>query len=213
MRFKGKIRSWNDERGFGFIEPIPKGKDVFLHISAISRRGRRPEVGQIVTYALETDERGRPRAVKAALPGDRLKATRKKGGNRVAVIAACAFLVLVALLVVFGKAPAPVLWLYLVASVLTFLAYAFDKSAAKRGAWRTSEVTLHWLALAGGWPGALVAQKTLRHKSRKQSFRLVFWITVIVNLGVLVWMFTPSGAASVQSWIGSGHVPAPPVNR
>ena len=48
--------------------------------------------------------------------------------------------------------------------------------------------------LLGGWPGALIAQQTLRHKSRKASFRAVFWLTVLVNCGLFIWLFTPSGS-------------------
>lgn len=69
------------------------------------------------------------------------------------------------------------------------------------GAWRTPESTLHWLAIAGGWPGALIAQQALRHKSRKQSFRAAFWFTVIINCGILAWMYTPGGIESVQAFL------------
>jgi uncharacterized membrane protein YsdA (DUF1294 family) len=71
-------------------------------------------------------------------------------------------------------------------SVLTFLVYWWDKSAAQKGSWRTPETTLHILSLCGGWPGALIAQQVLRHKTQKQPFRLILWITVLVNTGVLV---------------------------
>ena len=70
---------------------------------------------------------------------------------------------------------------YLIVSVITFVTYAMDKSAAKKGDWRTPEITLHVLALSCGWPGALLAQKFLRHKTKKQPFRMIFWITLIVN--------------------------------
>jgi uncharacterized membrane protein YsdA (DUF1294 family) len=81
--------------------------------------------------------------------------------------------------------------------------YAVDKSAAKRGDWRTQESTLHFLSIAGGWPGAIVAQQKLRHKSKKQSFRVVFWVTVLLNCGAFVWLFTPTGAATLRSLIDS----------
>jgi uncharacterized membrane protein YsdA (DUF1294 family) len=71
---------------------------------------------------------------------------------------------------------------YLGMSVVSFMAYALDKSAARQGAWRISELTLHGLALGGGWPGALLAQQVLRHKTSKSSFRAVFWCTVALNL-------------------------------
>ncbi|HSP01762.1 MAG TPA: DUF1294 domain-containing protein [Thioalkalivibrio sp.] len=83
---------------------------------------------------------------------------------------------------------------YLVACVITFSAYALDKSAARRGRWRTRESTLHLLSLAGGWPGALMAQQWLRHKSKKQSFRRWFWLTVLLNCVVLGWLIFPHGA-------------------
>jgi len=78
----------------------------------------------------------------------------------------------------------PAYWLlyYLGISLLTFVVYAWDKGAARRNGWRTPERTLHGLALLGGWPGALMAQHLLRHKSRKAAFRLVFWLTVVAHL-------------------------------
>ncbi|MGI1943557.1 DUF1294 domain-containing protein [Shewanella glacialipiscicola] len=83
--------------------------------------------------------------------------------------------------------PIGIVGIYLTLSLLSFIAYAIDKSAAKRGKWRTKESTLHLLALMGGWPGALFAQNVLRHKSVKASFRNVFWLTVIANLAVLAY--------------------------
>ena len=58
---------------------------------------------------------------------------------------------------------------------------SIDKSAALSGRLRTSEDTLLVVGLLGGWPGALIAQKLLRHKSRKGSFQLLFWGTVALN--------------------------------
>jgi uncharacterized membrane protein YsdA (DUF1294 family) len=71
---------------------------------------------------------------------------------------------------------------YAVISLITFIAYAVDKFAAQRGRWRTPEKTLHLLSLCGGWPGALLAQQYLRHKSTKTEFRVVFWGTVLANV-------------------------------
>jgi len=79
---------------------------------------------------------------------------------------------------------------YGVLSAVTFFAYALDKSAARSGSWRTQESTLLLMGLAGGWPGALVAQRLLRHKSIKATFLKPFWVTVILNVaavGFLVW--------------------------
>ena len=84
--------------------------------------------------------------------------------------------------------------LYAGASVVCALVYAIDKSAAKAGRWRVSESTLHTLSLVGGWPGALVAQQVLRHKSNKAAFRAVFWLTVVVNVAGFVAIHSPWGA-------------------
>jgi len=51
----------------------------------------------------------------------------------------------------------------------------------------------------GGWPGALVAQQKLRHKTKKQPFRTVFWATVVMNCGVFIYLYTPEGAAILDS--------------
>jgi uncharacterized membrane protein YsdA (DUF1294 family)/cold shock CspA family protein len=182
MRTKGKIASWNDKKGFGFITPDAGGKQVFIHIKAFSNRNRRPEINQLVTYALSANNQGRPCAVKASLAGDRLVKRTKRKHLLLPVIGAAFFLVIVFVSVLEAKIPPLILALYMGVSLLTFIMYAVDKSAARRGAWRTQESTLHLLSLVGGWPGALVAQQKLRHKSRKLSFRVVFWVTVLLKL-------------------------------
>ncbi|MES3025691.1 MAG: DUF1294 domain-containing protein [Pseudomonadota bacterium] len=80
--------------------------------------------------------------------------------------------------------------LYGAMSVFCFVAYARDKAAAKAGARRTSENTLLLLGLGCGWPGAVLAQQWLRHKTSKASFRLQFFATVGVNLGVFIALAT-----------------------
>lgn len=80
-------------------------------------------------------------------------------------------------------------------SLITFVAYGLDKRAARRSAPRTPENTLLVLGLLAGWPGALVAQQSFRHKTRKRTFRRAFWGTVVLNvaaLGVLAWFIVES---------------------
>ena len=74
---------------------------------------------------------------------------------------------------------------YLVNSVLAFVFYVWDKRASRRGHQRVPEATLHSLELFGGWPGALVAQRLIRHKNAKVSYQVVFWL--IVGLHICVW--------------------------
>jgi uncharacterized membrane protein YsdA (DUF1294 family) len=91
--------------------------------------------------------------------------------------------------------PLAIAGIYAALSVLTFTVYGIDKSAARRGTQRTPEAELHLLALLGGWPGALVAQRVFRHKTRKQPFRAYFWVTVAVNCGALVWLLSRFASA------------------
>lgn len=78
-------------------------------------------------------------------------------------------------------------------NVITFCAYAADKSASAQGRWRTKESHLHLLSLAGGWPGAWLAQQTLRHKSSKRDFRVVYWLTVGAHCAALAAWLTGLG--------------------
>ncbi len=77
------------------------------------------------------------------------------------------------------------------------------KMQRKKGNWRTPENTLHVLSLLGGWPGALFAQNQFRHKSKKQPFKTILWITIFVNIGAFAWTFTSSGTMFVQNIIGN----------
>ncbi len=75
---------------------------------------------------------------------------------------------------------------YAVMSIVCALVYLIDKSAAKHRRQRISEGMLLGLGLFGGWPGAIVAQQVLRHKTSKASFRRSFWFSVIANVLVFV---------------------------
>jgi uncharacterized membrane protein YsdA (DUF1294 family) len=113
------------------------------------------------------------------------------------------FVILVAAMVFAGKLPMTILGLYLGVSLISFATYAWDKSAAQNNHWRTPERTLHLLGIIGGWPGALFAQRFLRHKSKKQSFQITFWATVILNCGGLIWLLTPEGSSTLNAILNS----------
>lgn len=70
---------------------------------------------------------------------------------------------------------------YTVVSVLAFFLYWSDKRKARADTWRTPENVLHAVELAGGWPGALLAQQVFRHKTRKVSFQLLSWLIVLLH--------------------------------
>ena len=81
-----------------------------------------------------------------------------------------------------GRVPLIAIGVLLLISLSTFFVYGFDKNAAETGRWRTAESTLHLLALVGGWPGAWCAQRLFHHKSRKRSFMVGYWTTVVAHL-------------------------------
>lgn len=75
-------------------------------------------------------------------------------------------------------------------NLLTMWTYAADKNAARARTWRVSENQLHLLSLLGGWPAAWLAQQNLRHKTRKASFRAVYWLTIALHCGAMgLWVW------------------------
>lgn len=194
MREFGKVVSWKEDKGFGFIEPSSGAKQVFVHIKAFPSGLRTPAIGTEVSYIEARDVQGRGRAESIQL----LKSGFSLGPAAKAFVFAALFLLVVAAIVALGILPRHVLWLYLGMSMLTFAFYFFDKSAAQKGGQRTSENTLHTLALLGGWPGALFAQQLLRHKSSKQSFRSVFWFTLLLNVATLGYLVSNHGTWLVE---------------
>jgi uncharacterized membrane protein YsdA (DUF1294 family) len=118
-----------------------------------------------------------------------------------ALIALPAFLCVYAVLALLWHPPRWIAMAYAGMSLLTFVVYAIDKAAAQAQRWRTAESTLHLLALACGWPGALLAQHWLRHKSAKPEFLAVFWATVVLNVAGLVVLCSPWGLKWVPFWI------------
>lgn len=105
------------------------------------------------------------------------------------------FGLLYAALTLWWQVPLAVGAAYLTLSLCSFVLYALDKSAARSGRRRIRERTLHLLALLGGWPGALLGQQLLRHKSSKTSFRAVYWTTVLCNIGCFVVLSAPQGGS------------------
>lgn len=200
---KGKLITWKDDRGFGFIKPNSGGKDLFLHISELKDSTHRPQVGDTICYYPIT-ENGKLRACNAfilearSLPFSSSVSLNKRGKSSTANKSFPSLeMLLLSTLPVIGSLHfawmtnnfIPLL-LYPVMSLLTFALYAEDKSRAKRGDWRISEKMLHLCELAGGWWGGFIAQRRLRHKNLKNSYQIVFWAIVTFHLIFWVdWLF------------------------
>ena len=193
MRLQGKLIKWDNEKAFGFVEPNGGGDHVFIHRSAFANKQRTPQLKDIITFSITKDRQGRYCANNATYLGEKLKKQQSKGVSKFSIYLSTVFSGLMVTGLAIGHIPINLVWVYLASSTFTFLLYAYDKSKAKRGAWRTPESTLHLFSLAGGWPGAAIAQQTLRHKSQKKEFRFVFWLTVMANLFVLAWLMSSNG--------------------
>ena len=208
----GRLKSWNDAKGFGFIQPEQGGAAVFVHISAM-RGEQRPQLGEQVLFVASQDQHGRLRAEHMRLPGlclDRPAIRRKPQVARVKPSAPAPIIkrrntqtptpgiqhLAFKLLLLVGLSVLPLcgsvqlllahgfIWLlgaYPAVSLVSFFQYWSDKNSAQKGRWRTPENTLQITALLGGWPGALVAQQVFRHKTRKLSFQLPFWLIVLAH--------------------------------
>lgn len=145
----------------------------------------------MVSYELGRDDHGRPRATNVIYIGGRplvRERQRQPPGLVFATVIAATFLALVGVAVGVGLLHWAVITLYVLASIATYSAYADDKRAAQSGGWRTKEGTLLLLGLAGGWPGGLIAQQRFRHKTKKVSFQVAYWLTVGLNCGGLLWL-------------------------
>lgn len=200
MRFQGKISGWNDDKGYGFVEPNGGGTRAFVHIKSFNDLPRLPISGDIIIYETTADEKNRLQAINISFARSNKKQTtpptRGLGSfNKFILMAFFAYLLV---LVFIYHLPAIVIFGFMILSIITFAVYALDKNAAQRGNWRTQESTLHLLALVGGWPGAMYAQQKLRHKSIKTEFRQVFWATVVMNIAALSWVaFSETGRSFI----------------
>ncbi|MEA3188979.1 MAG: hypothetical protein QOD99_2809 [Chthoniobacter sp.] len=185
-----RLIKWNAQKGHGFLRV--GRQSVFLHRRDFALRLKEPEVGDLIRFSLGSDRMGRTcalNAVYAGLHSQRMQQPAPKSARFAARRRSPAYLVLLV-----GLLLAPTMALHKLAlhpgatlasavglSVITYVIYALDKTRAQAGHWRIPEMTLHLLAFAGGWPGAFVAQRRLRHKCSKTRFQIVFCVTVAVH--------------------------------
>lgn len=169
----GKIAVWNEAKGFGWVEC--DGERLFFHSREFAGVRGKLAVGEELRFVRGTDIKGRPCA-------------RLPEGEAAGRVSGKAWLLLAALLIlpVWGAASAPVVWWWpllqaFALSVATFRLYAYDKRQAMKGGWRVPETSLHLAEIAGGWPGAFLAQRRFRHKSSKGAYLAIFWCVILLH--------------------------------
>ena len=185
-KHKGILAQWDDAKGFGFIEPRLPGARVFVHISDFIHKTPRPETGMQLVYLLTTAADGKTRAIGVVQSGLDSHLSQPRGPSKLAPAFTLLFCAVLAGATWLNQVPEAIAVACLLMSLFTFGLYAWDKSSARSGRWRTSEAALLFAGLLGGWPGAVAAQHWLRHKSVKTSFRQRFWATVSLHCCLLL---------------------------
>ena len=108
---KGVLKTWKEDRGFGFIKPDDGGKDIFIHISSLKGVSRRPITGDVIYYQIAKDNRGKYKAVNAQIEGitiledksgDLLKTSSSKK-RTIAITVAVGLLIIIAVAVFIYK--------------------------------------------------------------------------------------------------------------
>lgn len=197
MEQQGVLRSWNDAQGFGFIRA--GNQDYFIHISSV-QDAERPQQGAQVAFIAGANKHGRLRAKSmrqlnsdaqrrtAASQPHNSRQHRQRSLTTNNLIRSLSLLAITCAIPVAGIwqlfSHNAVLWplvLYLSMSLLAFVLYWRDKHSAKNAKWRIPEQQLHIVELLGGWPGALLGQQLLRHKTQKTSFQVMFWLIVLAH--------------------------------
>jgi uncharacterized membrane protein YsdA (DUF1294 family)/cold shock CspA family protein len=194
-RQAGRISEWHDDKGYGFVVPHDGGARAFVHIKAFQVSSRRPVQGDLISYELRADAKGRVNAVDVRFAGQRVAQPPKRVRleprrvSRPIPRMALGVIVLVAVVAAaaLGKLPAIVALLCVAMSVVSYLTYWYDKEVAGTRQRRVPEDMLHLLDLLGGWPGALIAQQQFRHKTVKTSFQGGFWMTVVISSAAIGW--------------------------
>ena len=169
----GKIIKWDHAKGYGFLHA---GRNrVFLHRRDFAERHKRPDVGDAIRFTLGRDAHGRTCALDAVHVND---------GGRITfltLLSLTCLLVLPAL--AWYRRGSEFLWVgpyALVIGLLGYGIYALDKRRAREHGRRIPENLLHLTELCGGWPGAFLAQRRLRHKVSKVGFQVQFWLIVLI---------------------------------
>ncbi len=187
---------WNDQKGFGFVRPensVDEKDDHFIHISVFKKgMSRRPEIGDEVRFRpAESADKDKKRASFAVIKGMEYEhpepkpfSLNPKPRSWATNLLILTPLALSSFLLWRAKNPLP-FFCYCIFSLLTMLIYGADKTQAATHRWRIPESYLHVLEFMGGWPGALMAQSELRHKTRKSLYKVL--LHAIIALHLLGW--------------------------
>ena len=171
---RGIIVKYNSKKGYGFIRSNECKEDIFVHISEL-RNGSTLVEGQKVDFVTKKTDRGL--LALNVISGGKVLPPRLTFG-----MASLVSVLMIMLLLYWVH---PLISYFIAINITTFLLYGYDKNISSTEKVRVPERTLHKLALLGGSPAGLFAQRLFRHKTLKGSFQTIYWVIVVFQIGVI----------------------------
>lgn len=175
---QGFIIYFNEEKGYGFIRTDEYEENVFVHISELQNTNDLTQ-GQEVEFQVKRTEKGL-NAINVI--------AGKKQWSPYLLFGIISFLTVIVLFFYASKTLDNILAYLLAINIMTFLLYGYDKYISRSEKLRVPELNLQVLALLGGSPAALLAQKFFRHKTLKSSFQIVYWVIVLGQIALIFWL-------------------------
>ncbi|CAA6812124.1 MAG: Unknown protein [uncultured Sulfurovum sp.] len=175
---QGYIVYFNETKGYGFIGSGEYEENIFVHISEV-KNNKILTQGQAVEFNIEKTKKG--------LSALNVIAGKKQSSPY--LIFGLISLFTIIPIFVYASQHMQVLIAYLLAiNISTFSLYGYDKYISSSEKLRVPELNLQTLSLLGGSPAALLAQKFFRHKTIKGSFQIVYWVIVVGQVGLILWL-------------------------
>ena len=173
---QGYIIHFNQEKGYGFIRTEEHEENIFVHISEVTNANEL-EQGQEVEFKIEKTKKG--------LSAVQVVAGAKQRSPYF-IFGAISFIFILLVFAYLSQKMHLLLAYLLSINFATFLLYGYDKFISSGESLRVPELNLQILALLGGSPSALFAQKFFRHKTLKRSFQLIYWLIIVGQIGLLL---------------------------
>jgi len=175
---QGYVIYFNEAKGYGFIHSDEYEENIFVHISQVKNANELSQ-GQVVEFKIEKTEKG--------LTAINVIAGKKQQSPYLIFGLISLFTILT--ISVYSSQYLHLLIAYLIAiNITTFFLYGYDKFISSTEKLRVPELNLQTLALLGGSPAALIAQKFFRHKTIKSSFQILYWLIVLTQIGLLIFI-------------------------
>ena len=175
---QGTVVYYNKEKGYGFIDSKEHEEDIFIHHSEIENASKLSQ-GQSVEFQVKKTSKG--------LSAINLEAGAKQYSPYLIFGVVSLFVTLVIFALLYERLQ-PILAYFIAINITTFTLYGYDKFISSGEKLRVPENNLHALALLGGSPAGLSAQKFFRHKTIKGSFQLVYWLIVLAQVALFYWL-------------------------